>query len=102
GVTTEEILSSAQLIPFHGSKVRVPDPQYLLLHSCLHFAWTPMFRKSGWRTFRDVMTIISKRDLDWDRFVELARSHRAGTCCYWTLHLPRELIGARLPVETLR
>jgi len=102
GITTEAVLSSTQLVPFRGSKVRVPDPLYLLLHTCLHFAWTPMFRKSGWRTFRDVKALISRYDLDWDGFVELARSHHAGTCCFWTLHLARELVGAHVPDEILK
>jgi hypothetical protein len=102
GITTEEVLSSAQVIPFHDSEVRVPNSLYLLLHTCLHFAWTPMLRRGGWRTFRDVMTLISRYDLDWDRFVELARSHRAGTSCFWTLHLARELVGARVPDEILK
>jgi hypothetical protein len=80
----------------------VPDPLYLLLHTCLHFAWTPMFRRGGWRTFRDVKSLISRYDLDWDGFVRLARSHRAGTCCYWTLHLARELVGAPVPDDVLK
>ena len=102
GITTEEMLLAAQLVSFRGLEMRVPDPSYLLLHTCLHFAWTPMFRTGGWRTFRDIMTLISKYDLDWDGFVKLARSHRAGTCCFWTLHLARELVGARVPDEILK
>lgn len=102
GIATEEVLSSTQVVPFRGSEVRVPDPLYLLLHACLHFAWIPMFRTAAWRTYRDVRTLISKYDLDWDGFVELARSHRAGTCCFWTLHLARELVGARVPDEVLK
>jgi hypothetical protein len=100
-VTTEAVLSSTRSVPFRGSEVRVPDALYLLLHSCLHFAWNPMFRRGGWRTFRDVKKLISCYNIDWDRFVELARSHRAGTCCFWTLHLARELVGAPVPEEIL-
>jgi hypothetical protein len=102
GITTEAVLSSAKVIPFRDSVVRVPDPLYLLLHACLHFAWSTMFRMGAWRTFRDVKTLISSYDLDWDGFVELARSHRAETCCFWALHLARELIGARVPDEILQ
>jgi hypothetical protein len=102
GITTESVLSSTQVVPFRGSEVRVPDPLYMLLHACLHLAWTPMFRRSAWRTFRDVMTLISRYDLDWDSFIKLARSHHAGTCCFWTLHLARELVGAPVPDEILK
>lgn len=102
GITTEAVLSSAQVIPFRDSAVQVPHPVYLLLHACLHFTWNTMFRMGGWRTFRDVKALISSYDLDWDSFVELARSHRAESCCFWTLHLARELVGACVPDEILK
>ena len=100
-VTTEQVLGSARSIRFRQSEVRVPDPLHLLLHSCIHFAWSHLFRSSGWRTFRDVKTVIKHQDFDWDEFVELARLHKAASCCFWTLHLTRELIGAQVPDAVL-
>lgn len=96
-ITTEQILASARLVRFREFEVRVPDPLYLLLHGCIHFAWSHLFRSAAWRTFRDTKALIRHYDFDWGEFVELARSHKAGSCCFWTLHLARELMGAPIP-----
>ena len=101
GITTDEILASARSVDFRGTKVRVPDPLYMLLHASIHFAWSHLFRTGAWRTFRDVQKMTDTFSLDWNAFIELARDHRAGTCCYWTLHLAQELIGAKIPKEVL-
>lgn len=102
GIATEAVLSSMQMVPFGRNEVRVPGPLYLLLHACIHLAWTPMFRSGAWRTFRDVIALIAKYDINWDGFVALARFHRAETSCFWTLHLARELVGAPVPEEILK
>jgi len=96
-ITTEQIFASARLVRFREFEVRVTDPVYLLLHSCIHFAWSHLFRSAAWRTFRDTTALISQYDFDWDKFVGLARSHKAESCCFWTLHLARELVGAPIP-----
>lgn len=102
GITTDEVLASTQVVSFRGIEVRIPGPSYLLLHACLHLAWIPMFRNGAWRTFRDVKSIISKYDFDWDEFLALARTHRAETSCFWTLHLASELVGAPIPEAVVR
>jgi hypothetical protein len=101
-VSTAAVLDSARSVRFRQSDVRVPDPVYLLLHSCIHFAWSHLFRSSAWRTFRDIKSMIKDYDFDWDEFVELARFHKAASCCFWTLHLARELVGAPIPDSVLR
>lgn len=100
-VKTEQVLSSARAVRFRGSEVRVPDPRHLLLHSCIHFAWSHLFRSSGWRTIRDVKALIRHYDFDWDEFVQLSRFHKSASCCFWTLHLARELMGAQIPSSVL-
>jgi Uncharacterised nucleotidyltransferase len=98
---TEEVLSSARSVRFRQSQVRVPDPLYLLLHGCVHFAWSHLFRSAAWRTFRDTKAIINHCDFDWGDFVELARYHKAASCCFWTLQLSRDLMGAHVPNAVL-
>lgn len=100
-VSTATVLDSARSVRFRQSDIRVPHPHYLLLHSCIHFAWSHLFRSSAWRTFRDTKSMIKGYDFDWDEFVELARFHKAASCCFWTLHLARELIGAPIPDSVL-
>jgi hypothetical protein len=80
---------------------RVPDPHHLLLHTCIHFAWSHLMRKGAWRAFRDVRAVIDTRAIDWSHFVKLARAAKAGTCCYWTFRLARELMGVEVPTEVL-
>lgn len=101
GITTDEILNSTQLVSFQGSTVKVPDPLHMLLHASIHFAWSHLFRSGAWRTLRDVRKLTESRQMDWNGFVRLARSHRAETCCYWTLQLARELTGASIPNDVL-
>lgn len=101
GISTDAVLRSSRAVSFRDSEVRVPDPLYLLLHACIHFSWSHLFRTGALRTFRDVQAIIDGCNLEWDQFVDLADRHRATTCCFWTLHLARELIGAKVPDEVL-
>lgn len=101
GISTEAVLRASRVVSFRNSEVRVPDPLYLLLHASIHFAWSHLFRNGALRTFRDVQAIISRHDPEWDKFIDLAQRHRATTCCFWTLHLARELIGAKVPDEVL-
>ena len=100
-ITTKAVLESARAVPFSGVMVRVPDPIHLLLHACIHFSWSHMFRQGAWRTFRDVQAITTAYDIDWPRFIEESKRHGAQTCCYWTFHLARELTGVRIPAEVV-
>jgi hypothetical protein len=100
-ISTSAVLGSARSVRFKQSDIRVPGPLYLLLHSCIHFAWSHLFRSSAWRTFRDIKSMIKEYDFEWDEFIELARLHKATSCCFWTLHLARELIGAPIPDSVL-
>jgi len=91
---------SGQKTDVHGRPVLVPDPLLSLLHACIHFAWAHQMEWGAWRAFRDV-DLLTRASLDWRRFVILARASRANTCCYWTLRLARNLVGACVPDEVL-
>lgn len=80
----------------------VPDPHDLLLHLCLHFAWSHLMRYGSWRALSDVRTVAASGRIDWDELARRARAARAGSCCYWTLSLARQLVDADVPDETLR
>ncbi|MBK6486230.1 MAG: nucleotidyltransferase family protein [Gemmatimonadetes bacterium] len=79
---------------------RIPSPEHLLLHSCIHYMWSHMMLFGAWRSFRDVVA-LSTAGLDWDRFVADARRHRAESACFWTLRLAERLAGAMLPPEVM-
>jgi hypothetical protein len=72
---------------------RVPRPEDLLLHSCLHFAWSHGFRRGAWRVVRDLDALLSDSGLHGDEFTRLATYARGETCVYWTFVLVGALTG---------
>ncbi len=80
----------------------VAEPHFLLLHACLHFAWSHTMRFGAWRTFRDASALVRSPAFNWDDFVALARETKGLTSCYWTLRLARRLSGVDVPPEVMR
>lgn len=91
----------ARRADYGGRPVLVPDPADLLLHLCLHFAWSHLMLTGGWRTFRDINALDEAGVIDWPRFLGNAESARGQTCCYWTLRMARSLTGLVVPDEIL-
>jgi hypothetical protein len=87
-------------VRWHGAKVHVPSLEQLLLHLCMHFAWSHTAERGAWRTFSDVHALVS-RDPDWDAFCAAARTARAVTCCYWTLRLAAQYAAVPVPGDAL-
>lgn len=78
----------------------VPSPELLLLHTCIHCTWSHMMLFGAWRAFRDVIA-LTNAGIDWERFLEQARRHRAESVCYWTFRLAERLTGASLPAPVM-
>lgn len=97
----ERVLAGAMPVTIGTRTRRVPKPVHLLIHACMHFAWSHLMRQGAWRTFRDARAISTTHAIDWDDFVTEARATRARTCCYWTLRLARALMGVAVPDEVL-
>jgi hypothetical protein len=102
GLTGERMLEQAVSLPGGPAAFRVPVVQHQLLHACVHFAWSHLMRVGSWQAMRDMRAITERGEIAWPEFVAEARQTRAVTCCYWTLRLARDLVGARVPEETLR
>ena len=96
-----DVWQSSRRITVGTTSARVPAPKHLLLHTCIHFAWSHRFFGKIWRTFHDVHAICDRYSPDWDEFIDMARATRAATCCYWTLHLARTVAGAAVPARVL-
>jgi hypothetical protein len=73
--------------------ILVPSPAILLLHACIHFAWSHALAAGGWKVMRDVALLLRSPHLDRDHFFALARSARAAGSADWTLHLVHQLGG---------
>lgn len=81
--------------------VLVPNPEDLLLHAAIHFAWSNTLKSGAWKTFRDINTLVEHQQVDWDRFVEIAGHHCRGPAVYWTLNLARIWAGIEVPGQVL-
>jgi hypothetical protein len=79
----------------------VPDRIHLLLHACLHFLWSHQGRFGVWRTIRDVDALTREATIDWDAFVDVARSSRGATSCYWTFRIAELSAGIRVPSRVM-
>ena len=98
---TEEYWAAARPAPEEYSGALVPAPAYLLLHACIHFAWSHTFDFGAWRTFRDAGELIGGSRIDWDQFVDLAKRTRGASACYWTLRLASRLSETPVPDAVL-
>lgn len=95
-----ELMRDAQQVKVGAGTAWVPSREKMLLHACMHFAWSHMMLFGSWRAFRDVIALTGV-GVDWDRFVALAESNKAASSCFWTLHLSQRLVGAEIPAEVL-
>ncbi len=98
----EAVRRQARRIQVEGRTILVPDVHHQLLHACIHFAWGHQMTRGAWRTFRDLVAIAGTGQVDWDRFVELARESRGTTCCFWTLHLARAVAEVEVPESVMQ
>lgn len=101
GIDVAAIRERSREVDVGGVAVRVPSVEDLLLHDCLHFAWSNKLQHSSWRAFADAHLIVGDDSFDWDRFVAVAMSTRARQCCYWTLRLGRLLADLTVPDRVL-
>ena len=80
----------------------VPCAEDILLHECVHFAWSHVLSFGSWRTARDVQLMAHRQAINWDAFIDETRRHRADSCAYWTLSLAQTLAGAEVPDLVLK
>lgn len=102
GVKLPEMLSRSRVIDVCGVSVRVPSVEDMMLHACLHFAWSNKLRRGAWRAFADSHGILSDPGFDWNALAAVASSRRARQSCYWTLRLGRAVADLTVADETLR
>ena len=101
GLSPDLVRRRARPIQIDGCLVGVPSRAILMLHACLHFAWSHCMQTGGWRTMRDIAHLAEGRPHVWDELLQLATDARGATCCYWTLRLTRDLAGIDVPEHVL-
>lgn len=102
-LTGDDLRARGKVMPIGsgGGRAIVPCREHLLLHTCIHLAWSHMMSFGGWRAFRDV-AVLTSRDFNWALFEEETKRNRAQTCAYWTLRFTERLLGAEIPEDTMR
>lgn len=95
------IVERSRVVQVGDVPVRVPSVEDLLLHTCLHFAWSNKLQSGVWRAFADIHAILADPAFNWDRFVAVTTTRRAKQCCYWTLRVGRAVAELSVPDDVL-
>ena len=102
GVNVAEFVARSRVVIVDSTPVRVPAVEDLLLHTCLHFAWSNKVHRGAWHAFADIHAILADHRFSWDRFLSGVTSRRAKKCSYWTLRLGRTIADVTVPDDVLR
>ena len=101
GLDTAAVVARARTVNVRDVPVLVPSLEDLLLHTCLHFAWSNKLRRGAWRAFADAHSVILDPGFSWDRFLAIASTRRMRQSCYWTLRVGRMVADLSVPDEVL-
>jgi hypothetical protein len=93
----DEARAHARPLPMHGGHAMALDVHHQVVHLAVHYAWSHVMLFGTWRTFRDLGALAATGSVDWNRVVELAGQHRAGSCCHWSFRLAEALSGVETP-----
>lgn len=93
----DEALEASREATVGGVPSRVLDDRHQVVHLCVHFAWSHMLSFGAWRVFRDLHTLVSRRQIDWEAVRALASERAAAGCCHWTAALATRLVGVPIP-----
>ncbi len=88
-------------VPIKGSHVRLLCPNDNLLQVALHTAKHTYVRAPGLRLHSDVDRIVSRCEVDWDRWEQLVVESHLQTAAFFSLLIPKEILGTDIPPQTL-
>lgn len=102
GLDVEGLVARARTVELGSTEVRVPSCEDILLHACLHFAWSNKLSRGAWRTYADIHAIVADPAFNWDRFLALATTtRRIRKSCYWTLRMGSRVADLSVPPAVL-
>ena len=96
-----DVIADSQPIEIGGAEVRVPSARHMMLHACLHYAWSHGFGHGSWRALRDIDAVRRHAVLDPADFMRLADRSRGATSCYWTLRIAHASGVADIPTQLI-
>jgi hypothetical protein len=83
------------------SHIRILSPEDNLLQVCLHTAKHSYVRAPGFRLHLDVDRIVNYQKVNWDIFLMKVNKHKVKTPVFFSLDIPRELFGTKIPENVL-
>jgi hypothetical protein len=92
----DDLFREARPVAVGGCSVGVPSARHLLLHLSMHLVWGHLCARGLLRALTDLAALWPLQPAMAD-LVRSARQARAGSCCYWTLRLGRQLLGVPVP-----
>ncbi|MBN1922047.1 MAG: nucleotidyltransferase family protein [Anaerolineae bacterium] len=100
-VPVDEFWSHAVAATLEGCKTTILRPEALLLALCTREV--PALPAKGLRLCFDLAQVVARyaAELDWERFIALAREWQAGAAAFLALSLARDLAGAAIPEAAL-
>lgn len=100
-LNADDLFREATPVTLDGASALVPSRSHSLLYLCLHWAWSHGMTTGLARALQDLQALWRAGGAPGVEFAALARDARAGTCCYWTLRLARDLVGLPVDAELL-
>lgn len=100
-LTFAQVVAHARPVVLPTGRAFVMEPEFQVVHLCVHCAWAHQLHFGAWRTFRDLHALVAGTPVDWNRVVTIAQAHQAASSCYWVLRLGAALTGLRVPAETI-
>jgi len=94
----------AREVEFGAEVVKVPSPEDMLLHQCLHVGFVHIYFSSALRDLRDIAELLTrhKDELDWDYLGQLVRRADLEDYLYYPVYLASRLFNCTLDGGALR
>jgi len=101
GLTTRDLIDRSVLINGSESRVRILAPEDNLLVCALHVASHSYVRGIGLRLQLDVDHLVRNVNIDWPKFLNLVRRHRAKELVFLSLAIPASMLDTPIPEDVL-
>jgi hypothetical protein len=103
-IDLDGLWARARTVDTRGVRMRVPAPEDMIFHLCLHLAYHHRFERAAVKQLCDVAA-LSRRfadSLDWALVARIARESGAQSFVRCTLRLAQELLGVEVPQWALQ
>ena len=102
-IPIDDLWKRSRCTQITSMQTRIFAPEDLLLHLCLHLAYTDRFL-GKLRDLGDIAKIIRRyqEEISWSKLVEHAQTYGVEPYIYYSFWLAHRMIGAEIPGKVLR